>query len=55
MHTKSIVEDLFKVLGIYQQERSMYLVDHPIFKIIAERQDTHLVNHVQLPSSETEV
>ena len=33
----------------------MYLVDHPIFKIIAERQDAHLVNHVQLSSSETEM
>ena len=29
------------------------LINHPILKIIAEGENTHLVDHVKLPSSET--
>ena len=29
------------------------LINHPILKIIAEGKNTHLVDHVKLPSSET--
>ena len=31
------------------------LINHPILKIIAEGKNTHLVDHVKLPSSDTKL